>query len=538
VGEGLVMIIDGRRVTDGAVVETDVCVIGSGPAGMTLAGELAHQTDRQVVVIESGSVTQNEDAQDLAVGAVVGQPYFPLHETRVRRVGGSSWSWGGVLCKLDAIDFDRRQWVEHSGWPIRYEDVSRHYPAALAALGVTASPDVSAAPSAVPGSDVEPGEVYFTHPKRFGADCTSTFRGSDRLHIYTDSSVVSLEPGSDGARIDRAEVASLTGTRWKVSAQVFVVAGGGIENARLLMLTNRKHGADIGDRGGQLGRFFMEHPRLTDQLWVDGDTHALDHMITGAAGTLRFGRLRLTPEAQEHEQLLNYLANVSYGYAGQDGPSWNSVRRLAIAVRRPWRESPFFQDAGGGPMGVHWADVGVAVSHPIESTKAVIGAGLKPRRLRRFVAISSSMEQAPDPANRVTLTDGRLDALGLPRTTLHWTVGEAERRTYERGLELVLAHLHRALGDAAQTRLERGRWNQDILGTWHHIGTTRMSADPNRGVVDTDLRVHGVDNLYAAGSSVFPTGGAAAPTLTIVALSLRLAEHLRRAPIQAELRSG
>jgi choline dehydrogenase-like flavoprotein len=138
------------------------------------------------------------------------------------------------------------------------------------------------------------------------------------------------------------------------------------------------------------------------------------------------------------------------------------------------------------------------------------------------------LEQAPDPNNRIVLSDTRHDSFGQLQPEIHWSLGVVERKTYEFGLERVIAYLDMLIPGAKQARLDRARWEEDVLGTWHHIGTTRMSDQSSSGVVDTDLKVHEMDNLYVVGSSVFPTGGAAAPTLTIVALSLRLADHLSR----------
>jgi choline dehydrogenase-like flavoprotein len=146
--------------------------------------------------------------------------------------------------------------------------------------------------------------------------------------------------------------------------------------------------------------------------------------------------------------------------------------------------------------------------------------------MRRWVHIGTSVEQVPRPENRLVLT-GERDALGIPKVELHWSLTEAEERTYRRGLELVVEALERYAPGISSQRLDYpDPWPDEVLGTWHHIGTTRMHEDPAHGVVNADCRVHDVDNLYVAGSSVFPAGGASAPTVTIVALALRLAEHL------------
>ncbi|HET9396247.1 MAG TPA: GMC family oxidoreductase, partial [Nitrospiraceae bacterium] len=342
-----------------------------------------------------------------------------------------------------------------------------------------------------------------------------------------------LNPTQDSQRIVLADAGSLTGARFSIRASVYVLAGGGIENARLLMLTNERHETNIGNGAQRLGRFFMEHPRLTDRLWIDRGLQAVEPIVNGVADGQSFGRLGLTREAQRREKLLDYYANLSFGYVGQEGSAWNSVRRISLAIRKPWSDSPYLQDAGGGRTKVYWSDVFQALTHPVNAATAIVASGLKPRGLRRFISIISGLEQAPDPNNRIALSGTRRDSFGQPQAEIHWSLGSVERKTYNFGLERVIAYLDTLVPGVKKARLDRARWGDDILGTWHHIGTTRMSERPNSGVVDTDLKVHGMDNLYIVGSSVFPTGGAAAPTLTIVALSLRLADHLCRCSIVA-----
>lgn len=525
---GCSMIIDGRHISDGSVIVTDICIVGSGPAGMSLALRLAKITSQRIVVAESGNIAHSDRNQELAGGVVVGQQYFPVVETRLRRIGGSSWSWGGVLCQLDPVDFEERDWVPHSGWPISSTAVAGFYPEALRILGVRSLCKSDMSQWASNSDDVARAELFFTTPKRFGRDHAAEISLSKQIDLYVETTVLLLNPAPDGRRIILAEAGSLTGSRFSIRARVYVLAGGGIENARLLILTNRRHDTEIGNGSRRLGRFFMEHPRLTDRLWIDRGLEAIEPIVNGAAGRRSFGRLSLAKEAQQRERILNYHANLSFGYVGQEGPAWNSVRRIALAMRKPWSDSPYFQDAGGGRTKICWSDLAQSLAHPGNTMTAIVASGLKPRRLRRFISIVSGLEQAPDPNNRIVLSNTRHDSFGQPQAELHWSLGLAERKTYEYGLERVITYLDMRVPGAKKALLDRARWERDVLGTWHHIGTTRMSDQSSSGVVDTDLKVHGMDNLYIVGSSVFPTGGAAAPTLTIVALSLRLADHLSK----------
>jgi choline dehydrogenase-like flavoprotein len=156
---------------------------------------------------------------------------------------------------------------------------------------------------------------------------------------------------------------------------------------------------------------------------------------------------------------------------------------------------------------------------------------------RRGLYVVARAEQAPNPASRVMLSEER-DAFGLPRIALDWQLLDVDKRS----LKVTMEALDRELRRLSLGRVEPSAWldepetpwvadplvSNHPVGGYHHMGTTRMATSPRRGVVDADCRVHGLGNLYVAGSSVFPTGGWANPTLTILALALRLGDHLGR----------
>jgi choline dehydrogenase-like flavoprotein len=293
------------------------------------------------------------------------------------------------------------------------------------------------------------------------------------------------------------------------------------------MVSRTPTGRPLADGSGALGRFFMEHPRIRNRYHVrPGDTPLARFVGVASLGTLRFTKVTI-PSGDEHwGELLTYHANLQSGYVGELAPGWPAVRRLAIRATRPWNEMPYYHGSGGGRLKVRLSDVGAALRRPDLAVAGAFAVATQPPSMRRFVEIYSGIEQAPDPANRLEVLPER-DPLGMPRVRLHWTVGDVEERTYRRGLELVLAHLERLEPGISGARLEEeDPWPSRIEGTWHHIGTTRMDDDPATGVVDRHGRVHGIDNLHVVGSSVFPVSASLAPTVTIVQLSLRLAEHL------------
>lgn len=518
------MIIDGRDLEDGAILDADICVIGAGPAGLFLADRLAALGRSGIAVLESGDMRFDPDIQNLARGEVEGDSYFPLNETRIRAFGGSSWSWGGFLGALDALDYEARPWVPDSGWPLSGADLARHLDGALEQCGFgPLQPRLDAGKDAVTSIP-----LCWRGPLRFGREHAGRFRESDRIAVYLRSTVCELIVGESSAAVSGARVVSRAGTAWTLKARVYVLASGGIENPRLLLASNRVRAAGLGNSRDLVGRYFMEHPRITDRVYLPPVLREVAALPPSAAEGVDFARLGLTATAQREESLLNCCTNVSFGFAGQDGPQWQSVRRLALSARSPWNESPYLQFAGGGPTRLRGQDLRVTLRHPVKSMAALVGAAARPRKLRRFVSIESQIEEPPKAGNRVLL-DTRRDAFGMPLARLQWTLDDSVRQTYERSLPLFVRHLESWIPGLSGLPMVRGDWPGDVLGTWHHMGTTRMHPDPARGVVDRDCRVHELANVYVAGSSVFPTGGVAAPTLTLIALALRLAEHLASA---------
>lgn len=528
------MIIDGRSLVDGSEVAADVCIVGGGLAGISLALRLSEQTRGRIVLLESGGLTFDPASQALAQGETTGLPYYPLHETRVRMLGGSSQSWGGVCAPLDPTSMEQRPWVPGGGWPFPQEALDPYLDEALLRCGI--APETRAADQAaharrlaewpLDASRVEPVLVHFSRPIRFGTEYRDALASATGIVVQLHSTATELVAGAGGDGISEVVVRCLDGPTYRVRADVFVLAGGGVENARLLLASRGRHVDGIGNDRGMVGRCFMEHPRLATRYRVRPGSTPLGRLVgRAAAGTLRFLRVRVAPEIQRREELLAWHANLYAGYVGQDSPAWPSVRRIAIATRSPWNESPYFQDGGGGRTRLTSSDVGAVLRHPIAGFIGAIGAAARPSSLRRWLEIVGSVEQVANPENRIELTTER-DRLGVPRVRTTWHVDAAEERTHRRATDLVLAELER-IEPGIGARLDGAEaWPGGIIGTWHHIGATRMSADPATGVVDADARVHGIDNLYIAGSSVFPVSASTSPTVAIVQLAHRLGDHI------------
>ena len=527
------MFVDGRTVREGTSIEADLCIVGAGPAGIALALEYLDRPNVDVVVLETGGLDFNPDLQDLADAEVVGHEYFPVRETRIRMFGGSTISWGGILSPLDPIDFEDRPWVPNSGWPFGREELDPYYERAYPLCEVDPSNDASTV-DAIGGStldsnvagDLEWAPVHFSPPTRFSREYARRFESSKNVTTYLNTTATKVRLAQSGERVDSIEASTPAQNRFAVNAHHYVLAGGGIENARLLLSSRDVQPDGIGNSHDLVGRFFQEHPRAINRYQLPDALGELGDRVIGAAGTLRFSRLGLTDKVQRHEELLNFIVNLSFGHAGQETPQFEAARRIVNASRSPWSDSPYYQDTGGGPNRIRWQDVTTCLRRPDRTLQSLIGAAIRPARMRRWLQINCSVEQVPRSDNRIVLTNER-DRFGIPTARLEWTLDGAEERTYRRGMELALEALETYAPGISGGRFDDpDPWPDDAVGTWHHAGTTRMDTDPTRGVVDADCRVHGVDNLFVSGSSVFPTSGATAPTLTILAMSLRLADHL------------
>lgn len=504
----------------GEVVAADVCVVGAGPAGLTLAERLLGGGMR-VVVLESGGAVPG-DAVDLAHGEVAGYPYHRLEDTQVRAVGGSWHGWDEWMRArpLDPVDLDTRPWVPASGWPIGWQDLEPHYRWAHEALGLGvwawgASAAETPPPSALTGGGLDPVVFRYSNTVDFAAVRHRLEGAADAILVeHATALEVLTDPG--GRSASGVVAAGDDGHRFEVTASVVVLAAGGIGNPRLL-LASRSAGPDgLGNEADQVGRCFMEHPRVRIGVVHGLDPEALGFFErrSGPDGTVR-GALTPSPDAQASLGILNamaLLAPVDTDVAGDE------VRSLAV-VAGAMRGRPSAESVSGHALNL--------ARHPIAATRAIghrLGRG---RRGEPVHHLSFTVEQPPRPESRVTLGDSR-DRLGVPEARLDWRVGDEERRTVRELGRMVDAELRRHGAGRVEGFLGDERPARVFYGEWHPMGTTRMSVDPAEGVVDTDLGVHGVDGLFVVGSSVFPTVGHANPTLTIVALADRLAGHLAK----------
>lgn len=507
------MLIDAARYDAGSPLRADACIVGAGPAGLTLARELAAR-GHGVCLLESGGLSDAPSTQRLLRGRTEGDAMPPLDGLRVACFGGTSAVWTGWCRPLEPLELEERAWVPHSGWPFDAAQLEPYYRRAHEACGLGPfdyEPETWAGAGRVPlplgASLVRTAVFQFSPPVRFGPAHRAEVAADPRITALLRATVLALEPG-EGGRVAGIRVATPRGAL-RVESRLVVLAAGGIENARLLLLSR------LGNERDLVGRYFMEHPYQNS-----GRLHPAAGAATGfyrqhragsAGGTASVRGVFTLPEALlRRERLVN----------------------CAIFLRPPGRDHPAHESAAVRSLGALVAALrrGTLPASPARQLAAILSrpdrvavAAAHRLGLRRTpgIGLRAFVEPVPDPANRVTLTD-ELDGLGRPRVLVRWRVSALERRSLVRMHEL----LDRGLRATGLGRLEL--WPVEPVGVGHHMGTTRMHADPARGVVDPDGRVHGMANLYVAGSSVFPAAGLANPTLTIVALAFRMGQRLDR----------
>ena len=528
------MLIDLREQGDAAIPERDVCIVGTGVAGITLARRLV-DLKRTVCMLESGGLDFEQPTQDLYLGSNVGMPYYDLDQSRLRFFGGTIGIWGGRCALLDPIDFERREWVPHSGWPITRNDLDPYYRVAHRQFELgdfnyerDIWPSLGVAPLSLDSDRLTTGLWRFDERNEcYTASGSKDLIGSRDVTVVLHANAVHVQASADAGSILHVVVRALDGKPRQVKARHYVLACGAIENARLLLVSNDVEAGGIGNRHDQVGRYFMEHPtgRIgrvhTPQPYEMWDTFQKRFMPSGPplAPVLRLG-----DATQRAARALNSIATFKL----QRPPS------LGVPI-----SNRIYQNL---KHGIDPDRRGRALDHAYRGVRAWLQREIRgPFKRMRVRSGKSGLylivrgEQAPNPHSRVRLSSER-DALGNLRADLDWQLCDADKHSARVFVETFDAELKRlGLGSAepsewlaspgAQWPVDPTVGNHPIAG-YHHIGTTRMSDTPAEGVVTADCNVFGYDNLFVAGSSVFSTSGWANPTLTIAALSLRLADHL------------
>jgi choline dehydrogenase-like flavoprotein len=504
---------DGRMLENDTLIEGDICIVGAGAAGISMALEW-NNNKYKVVLLEGGGFEYDPKIQELYAGKTTGQPYFPLMSSRLHYFGGTTGHWAGFCSPMDQIDFAKRNWVPHSGWPISKSDMDPYYERAHKNLDLGPykydmaywqKGDVELQPLVNSDSVVWNKIWQFSPPTRFGEKYRNSIVQSRNIKLYTYCNVVNIITNENGSKVKELVVKNFEGKQHRVRAKKFILACCAIQNARLLLASNQQSPKGLGNSQDLVGRYFMEHLEIKSaELWLFKPSplklYAFSFGVTKARA-----ELAIHAKKQEEFEILNGTVSLT---------ALDIAKKLKPAIERWNQEDP--RKSGDRFFGGY--------SSASKDTHIPVAGSSSYQCFTRI-------EQAPNPASRVTL-DTEKDGLGVPRASLHWELTDFEKRSIRKIYEL----LGQEVGKSATGRIKMmdylidkndRSWPSFTGGGWHHMGTTRMSDDPKEGVVDSDCKVHGISNLFIAGSSCFTTAGAPNPTLTLVALTLRLSDHIK-----------
>ncbi|GAC1343089.1 MAG: GMC family oxidoreductase [Acetobacteraceae bacterium] len=511
------MFIDAATIPDGTTLQGDLCIIGAGAAGITLARDLAGSAHR-VILLESGPLDFDTDAADLNAGTSVGRHYLDLATCRQRFFGGTTNHWGGWCLPQEPIDFER-------GWPISRAELDPFYRRAqdvlelgpfdyrLASWGVRADE----VPSPFRGPHFVAKMLQNSPPTRFAETYGPELRRADRVTVVLNATVTAFRTDPAEARVEAVGVAGPGGKRLTVEAGAYVLACGGVENARLLLASGT---AGLGNGHDRVGRCFMVHLQCPGGTVAVADPYTDFGFYTNVTSNGRdFAPFR--------RRFVSFVGLSEATMRAQGLPNarvmWDFLFRNDIRTIRAVQGATSWRGDGHRltDIGAVMADLGGASRFVFR--RLFMRAALPVDALE----LTFTFEPTPNPDSRVRLGEAR-DALGQRRVELDWQVNPADLVHARTIARLLGAEVGRAGLGRMRTTLEGADWPAAMWGDQHHMGTTMMAKDPVEGVVDRDCRVHGIENLFVAGSSVFPRAGVANPTLTITALALRLAQHLRR----------
>ena len=554
------MIIDAKNIESRAHLTTDVCIVGSGAVGITLALELSRR-NVDVIVLTGGYERESSADRDLYRGDTNAEsPHEPLEENRRRVFGGTTVAWGGRCVPMEPIDFAPRPWIPNSGWPIPYTALLPHFDRAieLCEAGPFAF-DAAALFSPARASlidDFDDEEITsasverWSPPTNFAKRYKAELRQASGLHVVLGGHAVHIQLNADGKSVRHIEASAGRTHKFFVTARSYVLAAGGLENVRLLLNSDDVNRGGIGNSADLVGRFYMSHlTGVVEKVTMAAQRPVLRSAFEkDKAGVYCRRRFALTPYAQKTRLVGNAIATLHrppISSAIHRDPLFSAAFLAKHYSHVARQGSPGAVIAAlrssGDTQREHWRVIAGTRADSVSSIGRIFrDRYLSKRRLPSVLAPPSApehhilyqTEHAPNPDSRVFLSSER-DALGLRRITVRPTFSEVDIET--------VVELHRVLAgrfdktgfgyvefNESRLRGHLSDYSRHFNSQAHHLGTTRMSDGPATGVVDVNCEVHDVSGLFVMGGSVFPTGGHANPTLTMVALSVRLAEYLAR----------
>lgn len=515
------MYTDARYIDNQSIIEGDICIIGAGVAGISMAIEW-EKSKYKVILLEGGGFEYDEKVQELYDGNVTGHPYYPMMSSRLHYFGGSSGHWGGMCSIFDGIDFKQRPWVPNSGWPITLADIEAYYPRAQPILDLGPFEYKldywqRKYPSYIPlpfDEKVIWNKMWqFSPPTRFGKKYRDTIVNSNNIHLYTYANVTDIKAIENISAISEISVKNYVNKQHTVKAKYFVLACSAIQNARLLLASNKQARTGLGNYYDLVGRYFMEHPEIeSGELWLNVAKPLTLYRENSRAPK---AELAISAKKQEDLEVLNGTVSLM--------PLEKAKNREPAVIS--WSEDDPRKSLDSFNTKTY------SRAHSKNLLQRLLSSRLLSSNSFKAFGLYTRIEQSPNPLSRVTLNDKK-DSLGVPEIDLNWKMTSIEKKTVRKINELI----GQQAGQTGIGRVKLSGFLQDqkdetmpsyTSGGWHHMGTTRMSDNPKNGVVDKNCKVHGIRNLFIAGSSCYTTGGAVNPTLTIVAITLRLSDHIK-----------
>ena len=546
------MISDASSIQHGACLQVDVCVVGGGPAGIALTLALSDH-GLSVLMLESGHWKPEASTQSLYEGSVADERlHSPPDKYRQRRMGGSSAIWGGRCMPFDPIDFEQRSYIPNSGWPLSYDDLHRYY---LKANALAEAGRFNYNADEMPGLKMLPmiqafdskrvninGLERFSCPTHFGTRYAKRLRLAPSVQVLLGANCTAVKLQPDAMSVRVLEVATLAGNRFSVMPRAAVLATGGLETARLLLASNDISPSGVGNRHDVVGRYYMCHiAGNVGTLSINGPTNSVRHGYeVSPEGIYCRRRLSITAAEQRRLGLSNAVARLHFPritdpshrngvlsglFLARKLISYEYGKRLNDGiVTSPVTYARHFLNVAADPLDTttflaHWLTQRSLAERKFPSV-------ILCNKTNRF-SLEVHGEQIPQASSRVTLTD-KVDVLGMPKLSVDWRYVKADIDSVQRTLDVMAQEFE-------QTGIGRFTYNPETLeedlmrfGAYggHHIGTARMGHDVRTSVVNADCQVHSVQNLFVAGSAVFTTSSQANPTLTLLALSLRLGDTL------------
>jgi len=520
------MQIDLETVASGTSFRSDVCIVGGGVAGLILASRLT-EAGLEVHLLEAGGLTNEERSQSLYDARMVGNYHHGTRSGRHRFLGGSSTHWAGQLLSYTDEIFLPRPEVAHVGWPISGADIASYYPEIFRIMGVNALPFENFLLDGGPTFPVESDDMRIRFSKwapfqfrNLGKTLGKKCLQSERMTLFLHANALSIELGREGGRVEKVIAKNYQGGTTDFTARQFIICAGTIETSRLLLASNSFHPAGVGNRHDQVGRYFHDHVGIVAAGLSLPDRSRLMKWFSPyfIQNTLHTAKLEATARLKKEKNLLAVSAYFSIEESSESGIAM--VRHLMRALQGGRLPAEAKLDPKKIPRQFYdlvrtWVDLKV--------------------RGRRYpsrdasITLRMEVEQVPRADSRIGLIE-KTDALGMRIASVDWKQSAEEGKSLRDYSSVVDAALKSLGAEGPQWNRslssEPEEWLKGSFDMFHPMGGARMGTDPATSVVDRDLRVHGIGNLYIASCAVFPTGGSSNSTFTLMALALRLADRL------------